>query len=104
MRRFATRDIKDEEPLKNNRWLGISHGFYSVERDGNSEGSVLAQREQVEGLELWLFGAFDQQIGGGITKYLQSHLFQKNLNEVYNLTHSKYSQVTIFVTTIQVVA
>nr|CAD1820894.1 unnamed protein product [Ananas comosus var. bracteatus] len=82
VRRFATRGIKDKEPLKNNRWIGISHGFYSVERDGNSEGSVLAQREQIEGLELWLFGAFDQQIGGGITKYLQSHLFQKNLNEI----------------------
>ncbi|XP_073012371.1 putative protein phosphatase 2C-like protein 44 [Typha latifolia] len=81
MRRYAAKAVKDQEAGKNRRWTGISHGFYSVETDDNSEGSVLAQREQIEGMEVWLFGAFDQQLGCGITKYLQSHLFGKNLGE-----------------------
>ncbi|ONK80517.1 uncharacterized protein A4U43_C01F18670 [Asparagus officinalis] len=62
-------------------WTGVSHGFHAVERDVETDGFVHAQREQVEGHEFWLFGAFDQQMGPGITKYLQSRLFDNNLNE-----------------------
>ncbi|XP_010935949.1 putative protein phosphatase 2C-like protein 44 isoform X2 [Elaeis guineensis] len=82
LRRFATKAIKDKkEAKKRGTWVGMSHGFHTVERDGNPKGSVLAQREQIEGSEMWLFEAFDQQMGCGITKYLQSHLFDKKLNE-----------------------
>ncbi|XP_008813364.1 putative protein phosphatase 2C-like protein 44 [Phoenix dactylifera] len=82
LRRFATKAIKDKkEAKKRGTWVGISHGFHVIERDGNPEGSVLAQREQIERSEMWLFGAFDQKMGCGITKYLQSHLFDKKLNE-----------------------
>lgn len=82
VRRFATKAIKDKGEAKKRRtWVGMSHGFQVIERDGNSEGSVLAQREQIDGSEVWLFGAFDQQMGSVITKYLQSHLFDKKLNE-----------------------
>lgn len=63
-------------------WTGVSHGFHMVERDNKGDDSIVhAQREQVDGQEFWLFGAFDQQMCSGITKYLQSHLFDNNPTE-----------------------
>lgn len=64
-------------------WTGVSHGFHRVEGLNKVDhGTVHAQREQIEGQEYWLFGTFDEQMCSGITKYLQSHLFDKNLTEV----------------------
>ncbi|KAK4405898.1 putative protein phosphatase 2C-like protein 44 [Sesamum angolense] len=37
------------------------------------------EREQMEECELWFFGVFDDGIGEGITKYLQSHFFDKTM-------------------------
>ena len=64
-------------------WTGVSHGFHTGEMDNKANtGSVHAQREQVEGQEFWLFGAYDQQLSRGVTDYLQSNLFDNNLTEV----------------------
>ena len=69
--------------------MPISHGYHVVEdqsfkggADESDYDSVVVQREQIEELELWFFGISDAQIGHGVTKYLQSHLFDKNPKEV----------------------
>ncbi|KAF5452665.1 hypothetical protein F2P56_027639 [Juglans regia] len=70
--------------------IPVSHGYYVVEdqsfRCGWDESDydsdfVVVQREQIEELELWFFGVFDAQVGDGVTKYMQSHLFDKNLKQ-----------------------
>lgn len=69
----------------------ITHGHHVVEHDvikGGSDDSefdsVVIQREQIGDTELWYFGIFDALIGDGVTKYLQSNFFYKNLKEVIN--------------------
>ncbi|CAK7327273.1 unnamed protein product [Dovyalis caffra] len=69
--------------------MPISHGYHVVEdqsfkggADESDFDSVVVQREQIEELELWLFGISDAQIGQGVTKYLQSHLFDRYPNEI----------------------
>ncbi|XP_059317671.1 putative protein phosphatase 2C-like protein 44 [Lycium ferocissimum] len=78
-------------------WLTpITHGYYVAEERPSRGGGarpqtpqnnklecdkVVVQREQVEEQEWWFYGVFDTRIGGGVTKYLQTHLFDNNLNE-----------------------
>lgn len=67
--------------------MQLLHGqFVHENKDGpdsdSDSDSVVVQREQIQGLELWLFGVFDAQVGDRVTKYLQSHLFDRKLNEV----------------------
>ncbi|KAJ6769130.1 ALPHABET ISOFORM E-RELATED [Salix koriyanagi] len=66
----------------------ITHGYHVVGDQSFKGGavepdsdSVVVQREQIEELELWYFGISDAQIGNGVGKYLQSHLFDRNPNE-----------------------
>ncbi|KAK4258395.1 hypothetical protein QN277_007850 [Acacia crassicarpa] len=77
---------------KNPSWMNpaVSHGCHVINRrilggycsdDYEECDSVVVQREQTENTELWYFGIFDALIGDGITKYMQSHLFQKQLEE-----------------------
>ncbi|GFY82780.1 protein phosphatase 2C family protein [Actinidia rufa] len=62
----------------------VTHGYHVVENRsfrselGSDPDFVVVQREQVDELELWFFGVFNSRIGDGVTKYLQSHLFDKN--------------------------
>ena len=79
----------------------MTHGYHVVENgwfrdelgsdsdsdsDSNSNSdSVVVQREQIDELELWFFGVSNARIGDGVTKYLQSHLFDKNPKQVQNL-------------------
>ncbi|GLT42139.1 hypothetical protein SLA2020_161580 [Shorea laevis] len=96
LRRFRIGDggNKRRESQRTTRkplWMmPISHGYHVVEdhqsfrsaRGGLDEvDSVVVQREQIGELELWLFGVFDGRIGDGITKYIQSHLFDKIVKE-----------------------
>ena len=67
----------------------ISHGYHVMEHKsltGSSDvsdfDSVVVQREQIDELELWFFGVFDARIGDGVTKYMQSHFFDKKPKEV----------------------
>ena len=77
-------------PAKKPSWMmPITHGYYVVEhpviRDGSEDSdfdSVVVQREQMDHTELWYFGIFDAMIGDGVTKYMQSHFFNKKLQEV----------------------
>lgn len=82
-RKFATKAIKNDEETQRIICSGTSHGFHIVERGDNAGGgSVLAQRVQIEDTEFWLFGAFDEHnMNSGITKYLQTQLFDKNTTE-----------------------
>ncbi|KAI3469787.1 hypothetical protein Pfo_026450 [Paulownia fortunei] len=65
--------------------MHVSHGYHVVELDkpGRSGSivkefdSVVVQREQIKECELWFFGVFDDGIGEGVTKYMQSHFFNK---------------------------
>ncbi|KAF8401935.1 hypothetical protein HHK36_012886 [Tetracentron sinense] len=92
VRKFLRGDaeINERETAKKPSWMTpISHGFHVVENRsfrGESEcsdfDSVVAQREQFEDLEVWFFGVFNAQMRDGVTKYMQSHLFDKNLKEV----------------------
>ncbi|THG07806.1 hypothetical protein TEA_014437 [Camellia sinensis var. sinensis] len=68
----------------------VTHGYQVVDDRSKSNGeldldsnsdSVVVQREQIEELELWFFGVFDDRIGDGVTKYLQSHLFDMKPKE-----------------------
>ncbi|KAJ7979841.1 putative Protein phosphatase 2c [Quillaja saponaria] len=68
--------------------MPISHGYHVVDHqlfkggsDDSDFDSVVVQREQMEDNELWFFGIFDAQIGDGVTKYMQSHFFDKKLKE-----------------------
>ncbi|PSR97927.1 Protein phosphatase 2C-like protein [Actinidia chinensis var. chinensis] len=96
LRRFLIGDVgnkkrEEREFGKVPSWMvPVTHGYHVVENgwfrgelgsdsdsDSNSD-SVVVQREQIDELELWFFGVFNARIGDGITKYLQSHLFDKN--------------------------
>lgn len=74
----------------------ILHGFHVVE-DRLSTGetneldsdSVVVQREENKGQELWFFSIFDAQIGDRVTKYMQSHLFDKKPPQVCNVIDVK---------------
>ncbi|KAA8548829.1 hypothetical protein F0562_000513 [Nyssa sinensis] len=94
LRRFFIRDVgnrkNESENEKRPSWMmHISHGYHVVEhqsfRSGGSNDSdsdsVVVQREQIEETELWFFGVFDPRIGDGVTKYMQSHLFDKKPKE-----------------------
>ncbi|KAF2285515.1 hypothetical protein GH714_005203 [Hevea brasiliensis] len=91
--RFLIRDggkKRKPDAAKKPSWvMPISHGCHVIEdqsvrgaSDGSGSGSVVVQREQIEELELWFFGVFDARIGDGVTKYLQSHLFDRNPKEI----------------------
>ncbi|KAJ4968074.1 hypothetical protein NE237_014775 [Protea cynaroides] len=78
---------KGEE--KYSRMTPISHGLHVIEdkslRSGSGylgSDSIVAQREQIQDQEVWMFGVFDVQMGDGIIRYLKSHLFDKKLNEI----------------------
>ncbi|KAK7280892.1 hypothetical protein RIF29_08450 [Crotalaria pallida] len=69
--------------------IPITHGYHVVEQhvvvnddsDDSDFDSVVIQREQMDNTELWYFGIFDALIGDGVTKYMQSHFFDKKLKE-----------------------
>ncbi|KAM0941889.1 putative protein-serine/threonine phosphatase [Dioscorea sansibarensis] len=61
--------------------MGFSHGFYMVENGGHSQGSLVAQREKVEGSDVWLFGVFDQNMGKEMKDYMQTRLFEEDLTQ-----------------------
>lgn len=67
----------------------VSHGYHVVRNqfvggglDESDYDSVVVQREQIEETEMWFFGISDAEIGDGVTKYMQSHLFGRNLKVV----------------------
>ncbi|XP_048235228.1 putative protein phosphatase 2C-like protein 44 [Ricinus communis] len=92
LKRFLIRDggkKRTSNMTKKPSWaMPIFHGYHVVEdqsfgggSDYSNSASVVVQREQIQELELWLFGVFDARIGDGVTKYLQSHLFDRNPKE-----------------------
>lgn len=101
---------RGKENGKRPTWMTpISHGYHVVEGrlllagDESSEldsdiDSVVVQREQIEDCELWFFGVFDYRIGDGVTKYMQSHLFDKKLKAASS-THSlllSFAEIVIY--------
>ena len=69
----------------------VSHGYQVVDYKwflGGSDDSdfdsdsVVVQREQFGELELWYFGVSDARVGDGVSKYLQTHFFDKKPKEV----------------------
>ncbi|RDX61034.1 putative protein phosphatase 2C-like protein 44, partial [Mucuna pruriens] len=68
--------------------MPMTYGYHVVEHNINRDDadesdfdSVVAQREQMDHTELWYFGIFDALIGDRVTKYMQSHFFDKKLQE-----------------------
>nr|XP_011462277.1 PREDICTED: putative protein phosphatase 2C-like protein 44 isoform X2 [Fragaria vesca subsp. vesca] len=77
---------KEANFTKKPSWMmpAVSHGHHVVEGyDGSDCDYFRVQREQIEELELWLFGVSDPRIGDGVTKYMQAHLFDKKPKESY---------------------
>ncbi|GMI72054.1 hypothetical protein like AT3G23360 [Hibiscus trionum] len=89
LRRFRIGDggsKKRENRIKKKpSWMmPVSHGYHVAEdkslrgsSDEREFDSVVVQRDQIDELELWFFGIFDPRIGDGVTKYIQSHFFDK---------------------------
>ncbi|KAI4345822.1 hypothetical protein L6164_012914 [Bauhinia variegata] len=67
--------------------MPISHGSHVVEHnrifssDDSGCDSIVVQREEIEGAEVWYFGIFDALIGDAVTNFMQSHFFDKKLKE-----------------------
>ncbi|KAJ4843852.1 hypothetical protein Tsubulata_037215 [Turnera subulata] len=95
LRRFLVGDHggkKRKEPGRPS-WMmmEMSHGYHVVDHQYKSfagtpdheidTDSVVVQREQIDELELWFFGVFDARVGDRVTKYLQSHLFDRQPKE-----------------------
>jgi len=49
------------------------------------EDYVFAQHRKLNGYDLGLYAIFDGHAGPDVAKYLQNHLFQNILSEVYTL-------------------
>ncbi|XP_068327548.1 putative protein phosphatase 2C-like protein 44 [Pyrus communis] len=92
------RKKKEATMAKKPSWMmpAVSHGYHTCESytspatygDSNSD-FIVAQREQIEELELWFFGVFDARVGDRVTKYMQSHLFDKKPKESHIRGKSK---------------
>ncbi|KAM1944112.1 hypothetical protein ACFX15_012364 [Malus domestica] len=98
MRSGEGRKKKEATMAKKPSWMmpAVSHGYHTIESNtspatyGDSDSDfVVAQREQIEELELWFFGVFDAGVGDGVTKYMQSHLFDKKPKESHIRGKSK---------------
>ena len=73
-------------------WMApVTHGYHvvadqscsSIWEEESENDSVVVQREQIEGVELWFFGVFDPKIGDKVIKFMQTHFFNMNFKEVY---------------------
>ncbi|KAK7344507.1 hypothetical protein VNO77_14179 [Canavalia gladiata] len=91
VKRFFFGRKRNQRTAKKPSWMiPITHGYHVVEhhviRGGSDDldfDSVVIQREQMDHTELWYFGIFDALIGDGVTKYMQSHFFDKKLKEFH---------------------
>jgi protein phosphatase PTC2/3 len=65
----------------------FSHGCHLAEGKMNHgmEDYVFAQHRKLNGYDLGLYAIFDGHAGPDVAKYLQNHLFQHILSEVYTL-------------------
>ncbi|KAK6161265.1 hypothetical protein DH2020_004646 [Rehmannia glutinosa] len=78
---------KSENGKRASWMMHVSHGYHVVELDkpeinGSNNymtefDSVVVQREQLKECDFWVFGVFDGEIGEGVTRYMQSHFFNK---------------------------
>lgn len=83
--------VDGSKNVKKPSWMvPISHGYHIVEgRSWRGEDeelekpdNVVVQREEIDNLELWFYGVSDAGVGDGISRYLQSNLFDRKLKEV----------------------
>lgn len=70
----------------------VEHNMSRDDSDNSDFDSVVAQREEMNQTELWYFGIFDALIGDRVSKYMQSHFFDKKLQEViyHFISHTFY--------------
>ncbi|XP_022138432.1 putative protein phosphatase 2C-like protein 44 [Momordica charantia] len=88
--RFLTRKKRRPSAVNMPSWMApVNHGYHviddqsysSILEEESNYDSVVVQREQIEGIELWFFGVFDPQIGDKVLKFMQSNFFDKKFNE-----------------------
>lgn len=96
MGNIGKRERKRREASKPSWMTPISHGFHVVESgwykgdldsDESEFDSVVAQREQIDELELWFFGVSDVRIGDALTKHLQTHFFDRKPKVITKLSN-----------------
>lgn len=77
-------DPKDEEEGQHSRHQ-VSHGYHLVEgKMGHAmEDYIVAENRKANGHELGLYAIFDGHSGRKVAEYLQMHLFDNILSEVY---------------------
>ncbi|KNA12957.1 hypothetical protein SOVF_121580 [Spinacia oleracea] len=90
--------VDGSKNVKKPSWMvPISHGYHIVEgRSWRGEDeelekpdNVVVQREEIDNLELWFYGVSDAGVGDGISRYLQSNLFDRKLKENLMIRKSK---------------
>ncbi|XP_059448711.1 putative protein phosphatase 2C-like protein 44 [Corylus avellana] len=69
-------------------WLALLHGYHVLEDQpfvsGSAEpepDSVVVHTQKIEELQLWFFGVSEGQVGDEVTKYVRSHLLDRNPKE-----------------------
>ncbi|WVY96237.1 hypothetical protein V8G54_028388 [Vigna mungo] len=88
---------RKQKMAKKPSWMmPMTYGYHVVEHnmsrddsDNSDFDSVVAQREEMNQTELWYFGIFDALIGDRVSKYMQSHFFDKKLQETRLSSKSK---------------
>lgn len=77
-------DEGDEEEDRNHLRRQVTHGFHLVKgkMDHPMEDCVVATNRKVIGHDVGLYAIFDGHSGHKVAEYLQSHLFDRILNEV----------------------
>lgn len=76
----------------------VSHGCHMVrgKMEHGMEDYVVAKKQVVNGKEIGLYAIFDGHSGRNVAEYLQNHLFDSILSQVYTLTVSKFLLFLIF--------
>lgn len=81
---MVTKDANEKNKPSTRHFI---HGYHLIQGQMNHgmEDHIFAQHRNLDGYDLGLYAIFDGHSGHEVAKYLQSHLFENILSEVYPL-------------------